>query len=328
MTKPLKIFGMGLIVLFLLFGVIRKGWTEEKYTVKPGDTLYEISKSFGVGISALKKANALVGDSIRPKQVLIIPSLRDKKVEGSARKPTSLHPKKLSAETLKRTSGEMDSYVVQKGDSLYSISKKVGIPIEEIKKMNSLRTSGLKIGQILLLSEDEGMLEEEAKKSGDGEEMADASQTEGEKGEKEESVASTPLGKWSNLEERGLLVRVAKTFLGAPYKLGGSTLKGIDCSAFVKKIYEIFNIQLPRTTREQFKVGKKVEKDQLEEGDLVFFKRRGNRAHVGIYVGDNQFVHASSYSREVKIDHLDTPYYSQRFLRGIRVKELERESQS
>jgi len=326
MTRPLKIFGMGLIVLSLLFGVYQKGWTEEKYTVKPGDTLYKISKSFGVGIEALKKANALVGDSIRAKQVLIIPSLRDKKVEGSARKPTSPQPKKLSAEMLKRTSGEMDSYVVQKGDSLYSISKKVGIPIEEIKKMNGLRTSGLKIGQILLLSEDEGMLEEEAKESGDGEEMAEASKTEGEKGEKEEPVASTPLGKWSNLEERSLLVRVTKTFLGAPYKLGGSTLRGIDCSAFVKKIYEIFNIQLPRTTREQFKVGKKVEKDQLEEGDLVFFKRRGNRAHVGIYVGDNQFVHASSYSREVKIDHLDTPYYSQRFLRGVRVKELEKES--
>jgi peptidoglycan endopeptidase LytE len=330
MARPLKIFGMGLIVSFLLFCFTQKGWTAEKYTVKPGDTLYEISKLFGVGIEALKKANALVGNSIRPKQVLIIPSLRDEKLEESARKPTSLHPKKLSAETIKRTSGEMDSYdsyVVKKGDSLYSISKKVGIPIEEIKKMNGLRTSGLKIGQILLLSKDEGMLEEEeAKESGDGEKMAEASQTEGEKGEKEEPIASTPLGKWSNLEERGLLVKVAKTFLGAPYKLGGSTLKGIDCSAFVKKIYEIFNIQLPRTTREQFKIGKKVEKDQLEEGDLVFFKRRGNRAHVGIYVGDNQFIHASSYSREVKIDHLDTPYYSQRFLRGVRVKELERKS--
>jgi cell wall-associated NlpC family hydrolase len=326
MIRSLRISGMGLIVSFLLFGVCQKGWSEERYTVKPGDTLYKISKSFGVAIEALKQANALGGDAIRPKQVLIIPSLREKKVEESAKKPPSSQPKKVLAATVKRTSGEMDSYVVQKGDSLYSISKKVGIPIEEIKKMNGLRTSALKIGQILLLSEDEGMLEEEAKEARDGEEIAEASQTEGEKGEKGEPVASTPLGKWSNLEERSLLVRVAKTFLGAPYKLGGSTLKGIDCSAFVKKIYEIFNIQLPRTTREQFKVGKKVEKDQLEEGDLVFFKRRGNRAHVGIYVGDNQFVHASSYSREVKMDHLDAPYYSQRFLRGVRVKELEKES--
>ena len=302
------------MVLFLLIGFSREGWAKELYTVKPGDTLYEISKSLGVGIEALKKANALSGDAIKPKQVLIIPSPRDKK-----------SPKRLLASTVNGSSEEMDSYVVKKGDSLYSISKKVGIPLEEIKKINGLRTSGLKIGQILLLSEDDG-ISEEAKEARDGEEIAEASQTEGEK---EGLVASPPLGKWSNLEERNLLVRVAKTFLGAPYKLGGSTLKGIDCSAFVKKIYEIFNIQLPRTTREQFKVGKKVEKDQLEEGDLVFFKRHGNRAHVGIYLGDNQFVHASSYSREVKIDHLDVPYYSQRFLRGVRVKELEtKESQS
>jgi LysM repeat protein len=315
MIRPLKFFGMGLIGLLLLFGFCQRGWTEEPYTVRPGDTLYGISKSFGVSIEALKKANALEGDSIKPKQVLTIPTQRGKKTDEVARKSSNRISKKLS--------GETDSYVVQKGDSLYSISKKLGLSIEEIKKMNGLQTSTLKIDQVLLLPKDESRLDEETEELGDREEIAGASQTEGEKGE---SVASATLGKWSNPEERNLFVRVVKTFLGVPYKLGGSTLRGIDCSAFVKKIYEIFNIELPRTTREQFSVGKKVEKGQLEEGDLVFFKRRGNSAHVGIYIGDNQFVHASSYNRQVKIDYLDTPYYSKRFLRGVRVKELERES--
>jgi peptidoglycan endopeptidase LytE len=306
-----------------LLGVCQKGWTEEKYTVKPGDTLYGISKSFGVSLEALKKANALEGSLINPKQVLTIPSPREKKTDDASRTPSNSHPKKLSAETVRRTSGEMDSYVVQKGDSLSIISTKVGLPVEEIKKINGLHTSALKIGQVLLLPKGESRLDEKAEEFGDGEEISGSSQREEEKGE---PVASTPLGKWNNPEERSLLVRVVRTFLGVPYKLGGSTLKGIDCSAFVKKIYEIFNIQLPRTTREQFSIGIKVQKNQLEEGDLVFFRERGNRAHVGIYVGDNQFVHASSYSREVKIDLLDAPYYSQRFLRGVRVKELERES--
>jgi cell wall-associated NlpC family hydrolase len=120
-------------------------------------------------------------------------------------------------------------------------------------------------------------------------------------------------------------VRVVKTFLGVPYKLGGSTLRGIDCSAFVRKIYEIFNVDLPRTAREQLSIGRKIEKEQLEEGDLVFFKRRGNSAHVGIYIGESQFIHASSRNKEVKIDHLDLPYFNGRFLRGVRVKELEKE---
>jgi peptidoglycan DL-endopeptidase LytE len=315
MIRPLKFLGMGLIGLLLLFCFCQRGWTDEPYTVRPGDTLYGISKSFGVSIEALKKANALEGDSIKPKQVLAIPTQRGKKIDEVAKKSSNRISKKLS--------GGTDSYVVQKGDSLYSISKKLGFSIEEIKKMNGLQTSTLKIDQVLLLPKDESRSDEETEELGDREKIAGVSQTEGEK---EESIASATLGKWSNPEERNLFVRVVKTFLGVPYKLGGSTLRGIDCSAFVKRIYEIFNIELPRTTREQFSVGKKVEKDQLEEGDLVFFKRRGNSAHVGIYIGDNQFVHASSYNRQVKIDYLDTPYYSKRFLRGVRVKELERES--
>jgi len=323
MIRPLNSLGMGLVVLSLLLGVCQKGWTEENYTVKPGDTLYGISKSFGVSIEALKNANALEGNSINPKQVLTLPSPREKKADEASRIPSNSSSKKLSAASVRRTSGEMDSYVVQRGDSLFSISAKVGLPIEEIKKINSLHTSALKIGQILLLPKGESRLDEKAEQLGDEEEISEFSEREGEKAE---SITSTPLGRWNNPEERSLLVRVVKTFLGVPYKLGGSTVKGVDCSALVKKVYEVFNIQLPRTTREQFSVGKKVQKNQLEEGDLVFFREGGNRAHVGIYVGDNQFVHASSYSREVKIDYLDTPYYSKRFLRGVRVKELERES--
>jgi peptidoglycan endopeptidase LytE len=323
MIRPLNSLGMGLTILYLLLALCQMGWTEEKYTVKPGDTLYGISKSYGVSIEALKKANALEGNSIKPKQILILPSPKEKKADETLRTSSSSSLQRLSAETVRRTSGEMDSYVVQRGDSLFSISTKVGLPIEEIKKINDLHTSALKIGQILLLPKGESPFDEKAEGLGDEAEIPGLSKEEGERAE---SATSAPLGKWNNPEERSLLVRVVKTFLGVPYKFGGSTLKGIDCSAFVKKIYEVFNTDLPRTTREQFSIGKKIQKNQLEEGDLVFFRESGNRAHVGIYVGDNQFVHASSYSREVKIDYLDTPYYSKRFLRGIRVKELERES--
>jgi len=321
MIRPTNSLGMGLIFLYLLAGVWQNGWAEERYTVRSGDTLYGISKSFGVSLEALKNANGLEGSSIRPKQVLAIPSPTEKKADEASRSPSDSPPTGLSVETLRRTSGGMDSYVVRRGDSLSSISAKVGLPMEEIRRVNGLHTSALKIGQVLYLRKGEPRLDEKAEASGDEDEISELSGREGE-----ESVSSIPLGKWNNPEERSLLVRVVKTFLGVPYKLGGSTLKGIDCSAFVRKIYEVFNIQLPRTTREQFSVGKKVQKHQLEEGDLVFFREGGNRAHVGIYVGENQFVHASSYSREVKIDYLNTPYYSKRFLRGVRVKELERES--
>jgi len=313
-VRPLSLFGIGWIIFSVCFGCYQNGWTEERYTVKSGDTLCGISKSAGVSVEALKKANALEDDSIKPKQVLTIPSRGGKRAEGVAGKVSGRANKKLSVGAEKLTSEGMISYTVQKGESLYTISKKAGFSAEEIKKVNGLRTSALKIGQVLLLPKDASQLDDETEGLGNGDEITET-----------EPAVSAPLGKWSNPEERGLLVRVAKAFLGVPYKLGGSTLKGIDCSALVKRIYEVFNIELPRTAREQFRVGIRVEKDQLTVGDLVFFRRRGNNAHVGIYVGDNQFVHASSHSREVRVDYLNTPYFSQRFLRGVRVMELEKE---
>jgi LysM repeat protein len=215
-----------------------------------------------------------------------------------------------------------DRYTVKPGDSLYRISKQAGLSIEEIKRLNGLRSTILKVGQVLSLSRTG--LKEEPEKTGDFEETTLERLSE-KNGENKE--ASEPLGKWTNPEERNLFVRVVKTFLGVPYRLGGSTLKGIDCSAFVKKIYEIFNIRLPRTAREQFHIGKKVEKKDLEKGDLVFFKtRRSNNAHVGIYIGNNEFIHASTHKREVKVDNLDAPYFSERFIQGVRLKELEQET--
>jgi peptidoglycan endopeptidase LytE len=322
MVRPLKILGTILVVPLFLFCFYQSGRAEERYMVKPGDSLYSISKAFGVSIEALKTANGLEGDSIRPKQALSIPSSRAKKAVEVSEKHSGTGSKKTSVKTAKREPEEIHSCVVAKGDSLSSISKKAGVSVEEIKRENRLRTSALKIGRVLFLPKDRSRLGEESEEAEDQDGISGAPQTETEKAE---TAASNALGKWTNPEERSLLVRVVKTFLGVPYKLGGSTLKGIDCSGFVRKIYEIFNIELPRTTREQFSIGKKIGKEQLEEGDLVFFKRGENSSHVGIYIGDNQFVHASSYNRQVRIDYLDAPYYSKRFLSGVRVKELERE---
>jgi LysM repeat protein len=307
---------IGLTLLFLLFSFHQKGLAEERYTVKEGDNLYRISETFGVPIEVLKRVNGLERDNLKRKQVLLIPDRKEIQKGETA--------KRISGKIIKKPSVVQESYVVRKGDTLFAISKREGLSIEEIKKINHLQVTALKIGQVLTLPK-VGMgeeVEEEGEELGDSEEpIAEPD----EKGEQEET-SNKPVGTWSSSKERNLFVKVVKTFLGVPYRLGGSTLKGIDCSAFVKKIYQIFSIDLPRTAREQLHFGKGVEKNELEEGDLVFFRtRRASGTHVGIYIGNNQFVHASSLQREVKIDNLDTPYYNKRFLRGVRVKEFEEE---
>ncbi|KXF83293.1 C40 family peptidase [Enterovibrio coralii] len=100
---------------------------------------------------------------------------------------------------------------------------------------------------------------------------------------------------------------------GTPYRWGGSSKKGIDCSAFTQHAYHtIFEHPLPRTTIQQVKNGTKVTLSNASYGDLVFFKTGSRRYHVGIYIGEREFMHAST-SKGVIISTLDNPYWSTRF---------------
>jgi hypothetical protein len=132
------------------------------------------------------------------------------------------------------------------------------------------------------------------------------------------------LARWKNQVERDLFVKVVKSYDGVPYRLGGNSLRGIDCSAFTKKVYGIFSVDLPRTAREQLQCGKRIGREDLDVGDLVFFKTRRTRIHVGIFLGGNEFFHLSSRNRAGKIDNIDSSYFSTRFIRGIRLKETDR----
>jgi len=97
---------------------------------------------------------------------------------------------------------------------------------------------------------------------------------------------------------------------GTPYRLGGLTQSGIDCSGFVYRTFEhLFQYTLPRTTIEQAALGKTIQPVALEPGDLIFFKTGRNLRHVGIYINDGQFLHASTRSGVV-ISALNNPYWA------------------
>ena len=110
-------------------------------------------------------------------------------------------------------------------------------------------------------------------------------------------------------------------WIGTPYRFGGSSRKGIDCSAFTKELYsDVFNMDIQRNSRDIFSMVSPVKRDELKEGDLVFFKIHSRRiSHVGIYLGNNKFAHASS--RGVAINSLDDAYYNRYFYRGGRMLE-------
>lgn len=106
---------------------------------------------------------------------------------------------------------------------------------------------------------------------------------------------------------------------GVRYQLGGLSKRGIDCSGFVYLTYKNrFNVRLPRTTKLQSKLGKEVSQRNLKTGDLVFFKTGMATRHVGIYLENNKFLHAS-LSQGVTISHLDNTYWKSNYWKSVRI---------
>jgi len=118
------------------------------------------------------------------------------------------------------------------------------------------------------------------------------------------------------------LIKVAKKYLGVPYKFGGTSTKtGIDCSAYVNKVFKSFDVILPRTARGIYKKGNHVSKSKLQKGDLVFFRTYAKfPSHLGIYMGDGNFIHASSAKKKVVITKLSGKYYKRRYIGAKRIK--------
>jgi cell wall-associated NlpC family hydrolase len=116
-----------------------------------------------------------------------------------------------------------------------------------------------------------------------------------------------------------LLVNEYRNWQGTPYRLGGTTKAGVDCSGFVQAVYKnSFNISIARNTDKQAISGRFVQRNALQVGDLVFFKSRWKARHVGIYLGDDQFLHASS-SKGVMISSLNNVYWQPRYWQSRRI---------
>ena len=303
------------IICYLFLSI--NAYAATTYTVKNGDSLYKISKKFDISESELKKLNGLKNNKLKIGQKIRIRN-DDRK---TARK--NLLKDKPKKET-ERTNAEK-TYTVKKGDTVYRIAKRFDISVEELKELNELKNNSLKVGQTLIISEkmEEPVEPEDIIKSiqVQYDRKANPVVTSARLEEVKELSSSNDLSKMS-VKER--LMLFAKKMLHLPYKFGGNGAIGVDCSAYVQKVYGIAGVTIPRSAREQFRVGESVDKEELSIGDLVFFRTYASfPSHVGIYLGNNLFIHASSRSKKITIDSLESPYYFKRFIGAKRLIEEE-----
>jgi peptidoglycan DL-endopeptidase LytE len=271
-------------------GKVKDRTDSSYYSVRRGDTLSSIARKCSMPVSELRKINNLRSTRLRIGQRLAV--------------------KKSGPKT----------YTVKRGDNIYRIAKRFDMDVDEIKDINTLGTEPLRPGQKILL-EPEPETEQEP-----GKDEAVLSQGHAEQAYVEEEIKKVSELKELSLKER--LILFAKKMTDIPYRFGGSSLFGIDCSAFVQKVYGLVGMEIPRSAREQFSEGDPVDKEELSVGDLVFFRTYASfPSHVGIYLGNNLFIHASSRSRKVTVDSLETPYYLKRFIGAKRLIEGKQEKE-
>ena len=272
------------------------------HKVKQGDNLNSIAKKYHLSVNQLKSQNNLKSIKLSLGQTLIIKDDKERTAGNKSQKNNIAKKKQLQEieAPVGENDGEFIEYKVKKGDTIDKIATFFNVDREELIESNNLqglKNKRLSPGRTVLVPKiiDEG--EEEIV-----------------------NLTNKPIKPWKNSDEKYMLVKVAKSFMGAPYKYGGTTVKGLDCSAYVKKIYEIFDVQLPRSARDQFQVGSKIKREELAVGDLVFFKTKRYvkyPTHVGIYIGDGNFIHSSSGHGRigVKIDALSSDYYTNAYHR-------------
>ena len=280
------------------------------HTVKPGESLYAIGKKYQVNTEEILAANQLSSETIRVGQKLVVPGFEAKRGNSVTKNVSPSEGEAAGASKVPKM------HKVKKGETLASIAKKYGLEAEDLKEINELKGPKLKAGQVIRLR-----LEEDGEDFG-----AEKNESDKAPGEKQEAISFVQGdGFLMGEKSRELLGRVAKSFMGFRYTKGGGSINGMDCSSYVQRVYKIFGIDLPRTAREQFRMGYAVAKNALQVGDLVFFKRAKSRepTHVGIYIGDNKYIHTSQTKRQVDMDNLEGRYANLHFVGAKRIEEVE-----
>lgn len=253
------------------------------YKVQRGDTLWSIAQKNNVTVTNLKSINNLPSNSLYVNQVLQL----DQQQIAQVANPNDTVTVNTAASSV---TGESNTYTVNPGDTLFSIAKKSGLTVANLQNLNGLSNNNIKVGQKLNIS---GSTYKEANVS---------------------ETAPSTVGYDVNL-----LVSTAKSLIGTPYSWGGTTPSGFDCSGFISYTHQKAGKAVGRQdSLSYYSNSTSVSTPQV--GDLAFFSGtyRAGISHLGIYIGNNQIIHAASSG--VEITNLNNVYWKKYFTGFRRLK--------
>ena len=256
--------------MLLLFAEL--GFSAE-YTVRKGDTLFKISRKYGVSVASIQATNQLRSTNLEIGDTLVIPTKNSVEVGERAVRGTAIE------DVVEVVSGNTIVTVLDKGQK-FKVLERDG---DQFRIQLDNGRNGWVRAEAVKLSEDMNL---------------------------------TP-------PDLSSLVQTAFAYRGSRYVYGGMSSRGFDCSGFVKYLYAGLGIKLPRDSRSQYsQAGTFVSRASLQPGDLIFFSgtyRRGI-SHVGVYVGNDRFIHASTPRSGVRVDSLSSAFYSSHFAGAKRIK--------
>ncbi|MFC3039855.1 LysM peptidoglycan-binding domain-containing protein [Virgibacillus xinjiangensis] len=251
------------------------------YTVKSGDTLSGIASKHNISLSNLRNWNDISGHLIYPGDKLTVSK------SGSSSSSSSSN----TSTTSSGNSGSVAStkiYSVKSGDTLSRIARNHGVSVSDLKSWNNLRSDLIRVGQKLSI---------DGKSSSSSNSSASSSSS---------SSSSSNGSSGYNVDQ---LISGAKSQMGTPYVWGGTSSSGFDCSGFIYWAYKQAGKDVPRTSTDGY-FDRSHYVSNPQPGDLVFFKNtyRPGISHMGVYLGNGKFIHASS-SQGVTISDVNDPYY-------------------
>jgi len=307
-----------------------------KHTIKSGETLYTIAHANHTTIEEVRKANGLKkGDTLKIGKMLTVP------------KDTYLPNKKIAKKTInKKPVVKIVKHSIKNGETLFTIARKHHTTIDEVCKTNGFKKNDtLKIGRVIkvpvntynvpkveiakkTINKKKKVRVVKHTKKSNKKLVASLAKLETitlEKGEVVKHKKSSSLSfsdiffssNDSNGKKSAKITSLAKKKLGRRYVWGATGAKNtFDCSGFTSYVYKKNGINIPRTSINQSKFGKFVSRNNLKKGDLIFFdtskNRKGYVNHVGIYLGNGKFIHASSAKKKVVVSNL-SKFYAQRY---------------